>query len=209
MQGGCGFLAAWSEVTAADRAAATVRREGASADAVRVSSVMRFAHDCSLCGGNLLSGASCKASPERGGARQRRAEGFVPPTLAGRGGSVSRRDHSPSLSETRPPFRRNQARRNAQPERQPLFGREGSGGRGASLREAASPPESPPHLRLFEEGARGRGLLYQRSPLPRKFHHSNGYSVTGLSSFLPFSLSVSRRLSMDVAFVRTVGVKSL
>ena len=32
----------------------------------------------------------------------------------------------------------------SQPKRQPLFGREGSGGRGASLREAASPPRIPP-----------------------------------------------------------------
>ena len=35
-----------------------------------------------------------KASPERGGARDMRAEGFVPPTPHGRGGSVSRRDHN-------------------------------------------------------------------------------------------------------------------
>ena len=34
--------------------------------------------DRSLCGGSSLAGASRKASPERGGARRRRAEGFVP-----------------------------------------------------------------------------------------------------------------------------------
>ena len=34
--------------------------------------------DCSLCGGSLLGGAFRKASPERGGARRKRAEGFVP-----------------------------------------------------------------------------------------------------------------------------------
>ena len=34
--------------------------------------------DRSLCGGSLLSGASRKASPEKGGARRRRAEGFAP-----------------------------------------------------------------------------------------------------------------------------------
>ena len=45
---------------------------------------------------------------------------------------------------------------------------EGVWGRGASLREAASPPESPCRKSL-REGARGRGLLYQRSPLPRIF----------------------------------------
>ncbi len=44
---------------------------------------------------------------------------------------------------------------------------EGVWGRGASLREAASPPESP-HRKSLREGARGRGILYQRSPLPRK-----------------------------------------
>ena len=33
---------------------------------------------CSLCGGSRLGGAFRKASPERGGARRRRAEGFVP-----------------------------------------------------------------------------------------------------------------------------------
>ncbi len=244
------------EVTAADRAAATVRREGASADAVGVSSVMRFAHDGSLCGGNLLGGASCKASPERGGAHQQRAEGFVPPrwqvaaalsaavtiaqligdtptfqaeptpkkntpqtpaalrergvwgergfsqrsrlspqsslsysTMAGRGGSVSRRDHSPA-------YRRH-----------------------AHLSGGTKPEETPnPNASRSsgERGLGGEGLLSEKPPLPpespgipRKFHHSNGYSVTGLSSFLPFSLRVSRRLSMDVAFVRTVGVKSL
>ena len=37
---------------------------------------------------------SCKASPERGGARHWRAEGFVPQRHKGRGGSVSRRDHT-------------------------------------------------------------------------------------------------------------------
>ena len=42
-------------------------------------------------------------------------------------------------------LRRNHLCRNAPAKRQPLFGREGSGGRGASLREAATPPRiSPP-----------------------------------------------------------------
>ena len=34
--------------------------------------------DCSLRGGSSLGGASRKASPERGGARRKRAKGFVP-----------------------------------------------------------------------------------------------------------------------------------
>ena len=41
------------------------------------------------------------------------------------------------------PYRRNQLRRNTSLKRHPLFGREGSGGRGASRREAASPPRAP------------------------------------------------------------------
>ena len=56
-----------------------------------------------------------------------------------------------------------QVRRKSQAYSQPLFGREGSGGRGASLREAASPPESP-HRKSLREGARGRGLLYREAP---------------------------------------------
>ena len=48
-----------------------------------------------------------------------------------------------SLSEALPPYRRNQLRRNTSLKRQTLFGRGGSGGRGASLREAASPPRVP------------------------------------------------------------------
>ena len=40
---------------------------------------------------------------------------------------------------------------------------EGVWGRGASLREAASPPESP-HRKALREGARGRGLLYREAP---------------------------------------------
>ncbi len=40
---------------------------------------------------------------------------------------------------------------------------EGVWGRGASLREAASPPESP-HRTSLREGARGRGLLFREAP---------------------------------------------
>ena len=55
-------------------------------------------------------------------------------------GTVSRCDHNQVYRRHTHPHRRNQASRTAQLKRQPLFGREGSGGRGASLREAASPP---------------------------------------------------------------------
>ena len=60
------------------------------------------------------------------------------PTLAGRGGSVSRRDHNQAAGNRAPTRMGAQVRRKSQAYSQPLFGREGSGGRGASLREAAS-----------------------------------------------------------------------
>ena len=79
------------------------------------------------------------------------------PTLAGRGGSVSRRDHNQA-------YRRRTQRSGGttyaevlKPNASRSSG-EGVWGRGASLREAASPPESPPKA-SFREGARGRGLF--------------------------------------------------
>ncbi len=100
-----------------------------------------------------MGGASCKASPERGGAHQQRAEGFVPPTLAGRGGSVSRRDHSPAYRRHAHLSGGTKPEETSQPKRQPLFGREGSGGRGASLREAASPPRVPFRIQRWQVAA--------------------------------------------------------
>ena len=66
-----------------------------------------------------------------------------------------------SLSEALPPYRRNQLRRNTSLKRQTLFGRGGSGGRGASLREAASPPRVPhvlPTLQVRGGSVSRRGL---------------------------------------------------
>ncbi len=85
--------------------------------------------DSSLCGGNLL--ASFPAKPP--------LKGEVP-AIGGRRGSFPQRQQVINA----PTFRRNQLCRSSQLKRQPLFGREGSGGRGASLREAASPPSVPP-----------------------------------------------------------------
>ena len=67
-----------------------------------------------------------------------------PPTPHVRGGSVSRRGlNQPSENRT-PLSGGTNSEEPSQPKRQPLFGREGSRGRGASLREAASPPRIPP-----------------------------------------------------------------
>ena len=61
-----------------------------------------------------------------------------------------------------------QVRRNAQAYSQLLFGREGSGGRGASLREAASPP-SVPYPTSLRKGVRGRGFSTEKPPPPEFF----------------------------------------
>ncbi len=70
------------------------------------------------------------------------AEGFVPPRRKGRGGSVSRRDHSQAYR------RRAQLAwaHKSEGTHKPIPSRssgEGVWGGGASLREAASSPESP------------------------------------------------------------------
>ena len=83
------------------------------------------------------------------------------PAIGGRRGSFPQRRQVTNA----PPLRRNHLCRSPQVKRQPLFGREGSGGRGASLREAASPPVSPT-LPSLGEGARGRGASLQRSSPP-------------------------------------------
>ena len=81
--------------------------------------------------------------------------------LTGRGGSISRRDHNQVYRRPHPTHRRNQASRRVSLKRQSLFGREGSGGRGASLREAASPPRISRsfHPRLFGREREGGASL--------------------------------------------------
>ena len=84
------------------------------------------------------------------------------PTLVGRGGSVSRRDHNQAARNRAHLAWAHKPGRKVKPIPSYSSG-EGVWGRGASLREAASPPESPPKPSL-EEGARGRGLLYREAP---------------------------------------------
>ena len=79
---------------------------------------------------------------------------------------------STKQQETAPPHRRNQVSRSAQAKRQPLFGREGSGGRGASLREAASPPSTPPTLRsLFGREREGGGFSTEKPPPSQSLYY--------------------------------------
>ena len=87
------------------------------------------------------------------------------PALVGRGGSVSRRDHNRA-------YRRRTALawvRKPEETHKPIPSHssgEGVWGRGASLREAASPPASPPKHNLFGREREGGGFS-QRSLLPR------------------------------------------
>ena len=86
----------------------------------------------------------------------------------GRGGSVSRRDHSP---KTRKRAHVSWARKFAgkvKPIPSRSSGERGLGGEGLLSEKPPLPPESPPPLSSLEEGARGRGLFYQKRPLPRK-----------------------------------------
>ena len=57
------------------------------------------------------------------------------PTLAGRGGSVSRRDHNPQNRETRPTRKSAQVRRKSQAYSPPLFGWEREEGKDSHSRQ--------------------------------------------------------------------------
>ena len=123
---------------------------------------------------------SQKASPERGGAR--RAGGGVHPPSATRPRRLCHPPwtHSPH-KKSRLTLRRNQLRRNNTLKRQPLFGREGSGGRGASLREAASPPRIsryPP--RLLGREREGGDFSTEKSPPSQMI--SSTHSISAIAS---------------------------
>ena len=109
------------------------------------------------CNQSICSAAE-PVSPRRTKGASRR-EAAVPPIVplssAGRGGSVSRRDHSPAA--------RNRAHLawayKSEGTHKPIPSHssgEGVWGRGASLREAASPPASPQNV-IFSGGSARRG----------------------------------------------------
>ena len=88
-------------------------------------------------------------------------------TLAGRGGSVSRRDHNQAYRRHTPLTGGTKPEETATSNASRSSG-EGVWGRGASLREAASPPESPPNSlsgREREGGAFRRKAASLASPL--------------------------------------------
>ncbi len=141
---------------------------------------MRFAHDCSLCGGSLrrprlrTRGISCLRARPKDGTRLaalRSPFGNLRgvtyklvsyPTLAGRGGSVSRRDHNQAAGNRPPTHSGILYGRKTNSNRSYSSG-EGVWGRGASLREAASPPASPPP-RLFGREREGGRFSIRKAP---------------------------------------------
>ena len=91
-----------------------------------------------------------------------RAEGFVPTRRKGRGGSVSRRDHN-QFAEKRTHLAwalKSEGKTKPIPS---YSSGEGVWGRGASLREAASPPGSP-YRCLFEREREGGGFSSEKPP---------------------------------------------
>ena len=108
--------------------------------------------DSSLCRGSLFGTVSRKASPERGGARHRRAEGFVPPTSAG---------HKRAPSQAEPPMQKSPSQTPAALRERGVWGE-----RRFSQRSGLS-PQSFPHPVSSGREREGGELLYREAPLPR------------------------------------------
>ena len=85
------------------------------------------------------------------------------PTLAGRGGSVSRRDHNQAYRRPHPPHRRNHPCRSTHAKRHLLFGRGGLGERRFSQRSGLSPRISPT-VNLFGREREGGGFSSEKPP---------------------------------------------
>ena len=91
-----------------------------------------------------------RARARRFSQRSRRPPHRPPLTSAGRGGSVSRRDHNPAARNRTQLTWAYKSEETYKPIPSYSSG-EGVWGRGASLREAASPPESPPSRQHFSQ----------------------------------------------------------
>ena len=110
--------------------------------------------------GSSLGTTPHKASPKRGGARRRRAEGFVScsSTPHVHGGSVSRRGLIPPSTESTPTSQAEPSQKKQQPQT-PAALREGARGRGFSQRSRLPRiPRSLPYFAL----AKRRGLWQNR-----------------------------------------------
>ena len=113
--------------------------------------------------GSFLGKTQHKASPERGGARRRRAEGFVhrSPTPHVRGGSVSRRGLIPPFNGEHPYFSGG-----TKPEETttPNASRSSGGSAREGLLSEKPPPSHPPFFRSLPDFAlaKRRGLWQNR-----------------------------------------------
>ena len=157
-------------VTAADRAAATCQRRKRYK---LISGSRRFPKGDRKA---LWSPPQRRNSPRLLPQKQPSAEGrlrILPtrvrrraPAPQGRGGSVSRRDHNPA-AEPRTSLSGGTNSEVTTPPNASRSSGEGVWGRGASLREAASPPESPPKkpLRRGPGGGASRREAPPRSSL--------------------------------------------
>ena len=101
-------------------------------------------------------------------------------SLAGRGGSVSRRDHNQAYRR-RVTFQAEPTEKKCRNPNASRSSGKGVWGRGASLREAASPPASP-HTSLRER-ARGRVLLFREAPFLAITYSIIAHSTVRLFSF--------------------------
>ena len=159
------------ESTAADRAAADVRRGGVYE---KIRWWMPSDFSCLGCVGMFpwlppqrepFGGTSRKASPERGGARHRRAEGFVSHTPHGRGGSVSRRDHNPKTRNRAHAAWAHKSEGAVKPIPSYSSGERGLGGEALLLEKRPLPPVRP-LSRLFGRGGPGEGASLREASSP-------------------------------------------
>ena len=121
-----------------------------------------------LCGGEAVDGARLAAfqsPPPPLRPLTYRLAAF--PALAGRGGSISRRDHYQAARKPRPPRMGAQLQRKRQVYSQPLFGRRGSGGRGSFSQRSRLSPQNLPSL-VFSGGSAREGPFLKKRSLPRK-----------------------------------------
>ena len=125
-----------------------------------------------LCGGEAAGFPIAPATPS---AAHLLIDLYRSPTLAGRGGSVSRRDHNQANRRYAQLTGGTNYAEVPKPNASYSSG-EGVWGRGASLREAASPPASPRHVSWG--GSAREGASLQRSPLPRIFYSLSFYWIS-------------------------------
>ena len=175
------------EVTAADRAAAPVRRGGRTPPPAYGGHLPFQGRLCvevcpkgSLCGSMRGAAAkppqvtvSCPLGTTKG-LCDRPLETFARsplptiwyPTLAGRGGSVSRRDHNPAAGTRAHLSGGTKPEEATNPNASRSSGERGLGGEALLSEKRPLPPASPPRS-LFGREREGGGFS-QRSPLPRK-----------------------------------------